>query len=155
MLHSERGARGQRVVVEEHRGGCSHSRSRSRYASAFVVYVGATLPSEVVSLSLSVACGCKSSLARARVFGCIFVVPLVAVACSGSRAPASARMRDPLLVVRRWFGCVSSFVCVNDFALSGRSRCFGAAGFNKKNSSYKLEGAPRTTQLCKPRGSRW
>ena len=42
-----------------------------------------------------------------------FVVPLVAVACLGSRARASARMRDPLLVGRRWFGCVSSFVRVN------------------------------------------
>ena len=30
-----------------------------------------------------------------------FVVPLVAVACLGSRARASARMRDPLLVGRR------------------------------------------------------
>ena len=42
-----------------------------------------------------------------------FVVPLVAVACLSSLARASARMRDPLLVGRRWFGYVSSFMRAN------------------------------------------
>ena len=117
-----------RLDVEEHRGGRSHSRSRSRSGFALaLLLVGAKLPSELFSLLFSVACGCKSSLARACVFGYIFVVHMVAVACLGSRARASAPMRDPLLVVRRRFGCVSSFVHVNDGLVGVLSRYFGVA----------------------------